>query len=74
VIMTLSNASNRWVLLVTLLVYLGVSKEMIRGRSDVSLVSELPTQESIKLPQGASTDTISALIGRSGAGNRALVS
>jgi hypothetical protein len=73
VIMTLSNASNRWVLLVTLLVYLDESKGRIRGCSDVSLVSELPTQESIKLPQGASTDMISALIDQTGAGNRALV-
>jgi hypothetical protein len=75
VIMTLSNASNRWVLLVTLLVYLGRSKESSGGCSDVSLASELaPTRESIKLPQGASTDMISALIDQSGAGgNRALV-
>jgi hypothetical protein len=48
--------------------------EMIRGCSDVSLVSELHTRESIEFLQGALTDMISALIDQSGAGNRALVS
>jgi hypothetical protein len=52
----------------------GRVKRIIRGFSDVSLVSELLlTQELIKLPQGASTGMISALIDQSGAGNRALV-
>ena len=60
---TSSNASciPRWV------------KIMISGCSDGSLVSGLPTQESIKFPQGASTDMISAPRDRSGAGSRALV-
>jgi hypothetical protein len=69
--MTLSNASKRWVLRVTLLVYLDQENyHALLGW----LAKRLPTQGSLMPPRGASIDMTSGPIDRSGAGNRALVS
>jgi hypothetical protein len=68
--MTLSSASKRWVLLVTLLVYLGRDNHQAEPRW---LTKRLLTQVSLRLPQGASREMTSAPIDQSGAGNRAPV-